>query len=78
MICFTAMQAPQPGGLSRRRSLPCLRNCLLAGLLLLLSGCASYSPEPLQNRPEPDNIQTQSERGVTVTAGILEDEPALR
>lgn len=78
MICFTAMQAPQPGGLSRRRSPTCLRNCLLAGLLLLLSGCASYSPEPLQNWPEPDNIQTQSERGVTVTAGILEDEQALR
>jgi len=65
-------------GFAHRCALPWLRNCLLAGLLLLLSGCASYSPEPLQNWPEPGNIQTQTERGVTVTTGILEDEQARR
>jgi hypothetical protein len=78
MISIAEMQAPQPKAASRRRSLPWLYTCLLASLLLLNTGCASYSPEPLQNWPEPGNIQTQTERGVTVTVGILEDEQARR
>ena len=76
MTGVAEMQATTTRLVPRRRSLPWLRNCLLASLLLSLSGCASYSPQPLQNWPAPGNIQTQTERGVTVAAGILEDEQA--
>ncbi len=51
---------------------------LVAGLSLLLVACTSFKPEPLQTWPDPARIQTQSERGATVSAAILSDEEAER
>ena len=53
-----------------------LRISLAAGLSLLLAACASFTPEPLQNWPDPARIQSQTERGATVSAGILSDQEA--
>lgn len=53
-----------------------LRTWLFAGLLLILSACTSFTPLSLQHWPDPARIQSQSERGVTVSAGILSDEEA--
>ena len=63
-------------GFAHRHSLAWLRSCLLAGLALLLNGCAAYTPKPLEHWPEPSRIQTKTERGTIVSAGILEDEQA--
>jgi hypothetical protein len=51
---------------------------LVSGLLLLLSGCASFTPQALQDWPDPARVQSQTERGVTVSAGILSDQEAER
>jgi hypothetical protein len=41
-----------------------------------LSGCASYSPQPLHGWPDPARVQVKEQHGITVAAGILTDEEA--
>lgn len=44
--------------------------------LLALSGCTSFDPRPLENWPDPDVIQIESQADVTVSAAILSDHRA--
>ncbi|MFC1579036.1 LssY C-terminal domain-containing protein [Pseudomonadota bacterium] len=53
-----------------------VRDWLVAGLSLLLVACASFEPKPLQNWPDYSRIQAKTERGATVSAGILSDAEA--
>ena len=76
MISCADNRAATPRIVLRCRALPWLGTCLLAGLALLLNGCAAYTPKPLEQWPEPGRIQTKTERGTIVSAGILEDEQA--
>jgi hypothetical protein len=47
--------------------------------VLLLAGCAtSFNPQPVDIGSGPSEIQTHSERGVTVSTTILSDEQASR
>ena len=48
----------------------------LVCLSLLLSGCASFSPLPLQDWPDPDRIKSMSKNNITVSAAILGNEQA--
>jgi len=52
------------------------RALLIAGLSLLLVACTSFKPDTLPDWPDPARIQSQTERGATVSAGILSDSEA--
>jgi uncharacterized protein YcfL len=43
---------------------------------VMLVGCASFRPAPLDDWPDPDIVQTQSRAGLTVSAGLLTDQQA--
>ena len=60
----------------RQRTHFWVHSLLVAGLSLLLAACASFKPEPLRQWPDPARIQSQTERGATVSAGILSDDEA--
>lgn len=49
----------------------CLAMCVIA-----LGGCTSFAPRPLENWPDPEVIQIQSQAGLTVSAAILSDDRA--
>jgi hypothetical protein len=45
---------------------------------LLMVGCASFKPLPLQEEVYSDNIHVQSQKGLTVSTTLLPDEQARR
>ncbi len=47
-------------------------------LLLALAGCAGFEPLPLTEWPDSERVLTQTQRDVTVSAGILTDDQAER
>ena len=55
-----------------------IRTAVLMMALVALSGCASFEPLPLSNWPDSDLVLTQTQRDVTVSAGILTDDQAAQ
>jgi len=47
-------------------------------LAALLGACAAFSPQPVDVRAGPSEVQTKTEQAVTVSTTILSDEQALR
>ena len=52
------------------------RLCFAPVLLVTLSACVGFEPRPLNDWPDPDVVQTQSQADVTVAAAILPDDSA--
>lgn len=44
--------------------------------LTILSGCSSFDPRPLENWPDAEMVQTESQAGLTVSTAILPDDQA--
>jgi hypothetical protein len=64
---------------TRKQGLGIYRRYAPIALVLIVfwtGGCATYSPQPLPDWPDPADIQTKSQEGVEVSAGILTDAEA--
>jgi LssY C-terminus len=59
-----------------RERLPRCAAVAFCCVLLLLSSCISYQPEPLLDWPNPGSVQALTHNNIMVSAGILSDEQA--
>jgi hypothetical protein len=55
-----------------------LRRTVFTGLLSLLAGCVTFSPDPEWHEPHLERAQVASQDGVKVSAVVLEDEEARK